>query len=63
MTIRAKFECDGRGCFNEHEIGPTEPVDTEMMPDTWSWDSINDYHYCPSCKKKMIENGELEEYV
>ena len=63
MTFRSKFECDGSGCCNEHELQPTEPADDEMLPDTWSIDMDNGFHYCPSCKKKLIANGELESDV
>jgi hypothetical protein len=60
MTLTAKFECDGNDCFNEHELSTCEPYDHEMLPDSWSFDEVNEFHYCPYCVKKMIENGELE---
>ncbi len=60
MTLKAKFECDGNDCSSEHELRQTEPYDHEMLPDSWSFDGVNEFHYCPSCVKKMIANGESE---
>ena len=60
MTLKSKFECDGRGCFNEHELELTESCDDEMLPGTWSIDVENGFHYCPDCKKKIIASGEIE---
>jgi len=59
MTLKAKFECDENGCFNEVDIAVYEPYDNESLPDDWSHDETNDFHYCPNCIKKMIKSGEL----
>ena len=60
MALTAKFECDGRGCLNGHELSPAEPYDYEMLPDGWSHDIDNDFCYCHFCVEKMTASGELE---
>ena len=61
MGLTAKFECDGRGCYIEHEISPATCFEFESLPDDWSHDEINDFCYCPGCARKLIASGELDE--
>lgn len=60
MGLIARFECDGNGCHNGHELSPAEPYDFESIPDEWSFDEINEFCYCPWCVEKMVASGELE---
>ena len=61
MTAKVVIECDGNGCFNEREF-PFGSFNEGDLPDiNWSYDSDNEFYYCPACVKQMISNGELEE--
>ncbi len=57
ITVR----CDGRTCCNEREFYENDPYETTILDSGWTIDVLNESHYCPTCKKKMIANGELED--
>lgn len=60
MAAKVVVECDGNGCDTEawFEFGYFGEGDLPTID--WSFDTDNEFYYCPSCVKKMIASGELE---
>ncbi len=61
MTVFIKVHCDGNGCCNEREFYENDPYEEALISAGWTINYEDEFHYCPSCKKKMIENGEYTE--
>lgn len=60
MTMVVKISCNGQQCNQKFEIEDNNYDSENIGEYDWSWDCINDFHYCTKCTKKMIESGELE---
>lgn len=60
MTVEIKLKCDGSGCCSCIELdGHSLDCNCEyIIPD--NWDTIDGYHYCSICTKRILESGELE---
>lgn len=61
MAAKVVVECDGRSCFNETVFDFGVFCEGDLPTCYWSYDADNESYYCPSCVKKMIESGELDE--
>ena len=61
MTEKTVISCDGGNCDSgsEHEHYGGDFMICDITDIGWSYDADNEFHYCPSCVKKMIANGEL----
>lgn len=70
MSVRAEVSCDGRGCVGnfslnlrdlegwEEQVGNAD--NNWLDGNDWSFDSMNNFHYCPTCVREMIKSGELK---
>jgi hypothetical protein len=61
MSVTVVIMCDGKNCSTKAEFpfGCFEMGDFPTID--WSYDTDNEFYYCPSCVKKMIASGELED--
>lgn len=60
MSITVTVRCDALNCFTEREFSEDENYENSLLTAGWFFNYEDGFHYCPSCKKKMIELGELE---
>ena len=59
MSEKTVVNCDGRDCDSEHEHHGGDFMICDITGIGWSYDEINEFHYCPSCVVKLKSNGEL----
>lgn len=65
MTAKTVIKCDGnrygKSCESKEEFDLGRFVEGDLPTWEWSYDSDNEFYYCPKCVKRMIASGELEE--
>lgn len=59
MSEKTIIECDGLGCCHEYEHIGGDFMIIDITDRGWSYDDINEFHYCSSCVAKLKANGEL----
>jgi hypothetical protein len=61
MVAKVMIECDGNNCEEKAFFDFGYFGEGDLPTVFWSYDADNEFYYCPSCVKKMIARGELEE--